>query len=164
MIAMTEKPLVEVNENDPTITFDCANKQIAATVILTFDPIVGDLVAQTPLIAIPGSGTGEPLAWTVLWQVMPNLATLQSASFISDFQGVELGSTPPGITILTSGPVSPSEPGQSPTQWKVRFQNRVAGANSFNYTLFLQGTRIDEPEPRFLRHDPTIAVVPEPIG
>jgi hypothetical protein len=166
MLAMMEKttvdPVTGVLPTLPTVTYDHLGKLITATVIVRLDTITDELVVQAPLVAIPKGG--ESLRWTVLWTIQPD-ATLQSASFYSAIEGVEIQgqNIPPGVILLMSGPGQSQDP-LFPDQWQVTIENDVAGPNSFRYTLSVTGTPIGTAQPRFKKHDPTIVVTPDPIG
>lgn len=145
----------------PTVTYDLKEKLITATVIVSWDSVLGDLVVQAPIISIPGPGTtGEPSIWTVLWEAKPDPATLSSASF--DSQGILIPalntSMPFGVSLLSLEPVS------SPDGIEVTLENDVTSDGSLNYTVSVTGTRIGEGQPRYKQHDPTIVVTQEPIG
>ena len=163
MIAMMEKTTVDsVTELLPTVTYDPVNQVITATVIVGFDTTTSSLVVHAPLIAVP-KGV-ESSSWTALWNVAPD-ATLQSASFRSTSEGVEIPgqNLPPEVTLLALGPV-PSPSPQSPDQWQATFGNAVTGPNSFNYILSVKGTPLGSTLAMCKRHDPTIVVTPDPMG
>jgi hypothetical protein len=160
MPASVEQTTVDpVNGLYPTVTYDHQDKLITATVIVAWDAVEGDLVVHAPLIAIPKGG--ESLLWKVLWEVLPDATTLQSAGFDSTSAGVEIPAQntemPLGVSLRTLGP------GLTPDQFQATIENGVASDSSLSYTLFLQGTRIGEIQPSFKKHDPTIVVTLDPM-
>ncbi len=164
MLATMEKPMASkltdvnsVTELLPSVIYDPVHQVITATVIVGFDATTSNLVVHAPPIAIP-KGV-ESSSWTVLWNVVPD-ATLQSASFLSTSEGVEIPgqNLPPEVTLTTLGE------GQSLDQWQATFVNAVTGPNSFNYILLVKGTPLGSTLAMFKRHDPTIVVTPDPMG
>ena len=150
----------------PTVTYNPVDRTVSATVVTSWDPIVG-LIIQAPIIAIPKGG--ESLFWTVLWTIQRD-NTLQAASFNSSSDGVEVpthGTTmPPGVGLLTSGPVE-----QALDKWKITIDNRAEAASPFNYTLSIAGTPTSfvpdvttgKPQRMLRKYDPTIVVTLDPM-
>jgi hypothetical protein len=158
MIATMEKKTVDpVTATDPTITYDLPTRKISVTVIVSWSDQLDQLVVEAPPLSVPGSGTtGEPATWTVLWTLQPD-STLESASFENIELPAQSSEMPPGVSVLMS------EQGTSPAEWQVTIENSVANAGRFSYNLHITykptGGILGS-----LTHDPTIAVVPEPIG
>lgn len=162
MLAIQEQTTIDPTTSSTvdsvtTVTYDPVNQVITATVIVGFDTATADFLVYAPPIAIP-KGVGSS-SWTVLWNVVPD-ATLQSASFRSASEGVEIPgqNIPAGVTLTMLGE------GQSLEQWQATIENAVTVVGSFGYTVSVTGIPVGTTSPMFKTQYPTIVVTPDPIG
>lgn len=158
MLATIARPTaVEATTEEPTVTYNAVQRQIAATVIASF--LLGEVEPtfdfEAPLIAIPGPGKGSDI-WTVTWTLEPGPGVV-SAIFDKE-NGISIPQVPSRLRIRESFRVP-----DQPSQWQVTFQNNVISANSFNYVIKGDVKGADD---RWLpfSHDPTIVVTQDPIG
>lgn len=171
MIATMEKMVCEPTPASgvyPAVTYEPLSKLISATIVVAYDSVEDTLVVQAPIIALPKGG--DSVIWTLTWTVLHD-DTLQSASFTSASQGIEIPAQntvmPPGFSVLTSEPL-PTEDPQPPNQWQVRFFNGAASATAFSYTIYATGATgsANGPSPAkqlSTQHDPTIVVTLDPM-
>ena len=153
MIATMERTTADpVTATDPTVTYDLLTQQITVTVIVSWKD---KLIVAAPPLSVPGSGTaGGSATWTVLWNLVPDI-TLKSACFSS--KGIEIPThIPLGVSIRMW------EPKLAPEEWQVTIENGVENAGIFSYSLYVTGTLLGGTSVS-IKHDPTIAVVPDPI-
>jgi hypothetical protein len=143
--------------NLPTATYDAVNKQISATVIVSYPSLESENATfDTPMIAIPSS-VGEEV-WTVTWTLVCG-ANVQLATFKPE-KGIDTPENPPiGIADLQSRPVP-----EQADQWQVSLGNHVEdAANAFKYYINADVKKAGESSSKPFHHDPTIAVVTDPI-
>jgi hypothetical protein len=127
---------------EPTVAYNTGNLTVTATVIATPSATPGEFNVAAPPISIPQG------IWTVFW----NLVSEDSPAELSS---LALLSNP-----LPSGNVMISDSMMvSATQWQASIDNRVTSFNGFGYTIFVVPAGASDPK---TRHDPTIAVTPDP--
>ena len=146
----------------PDVTWDQVNNVIYAVVIVLPPTITdGPLVVHAPLIAIPGPLPTEPFSqWTVIWTLVPGEG-LNTPQFV-DLTGITFPSNPSlpdRVTIIDKG----GKVDDRRDQWRAVIQHNVTGANSFNYDIVIDPDSADLHASRVTRHDPTIAVIKDPL-
>ncbi len=142
----------------PNTVYDVDLKQITATVIVSFPSLDSkDPRLAIPGICVPGPGPGNPPAnWTVIWTLVPG-QNCSSATFQST-EGIKLPPDDMPGRVFKRG----SSPDGS-DKWTVKLENGAESANSFKYVMNIEAVKKLDSQPRFFSHDPTIAVVTDPI-
>jgi len=158
----------QVSLTGPTVIYEFATRQdenssltIQANVIV-YPPTSagGQPIIQAPMIAIPG-----PENCVVVWTLVDGSDSIPFTrlEFSNDEQkGIGIPSAnhprmPDGVGISSSSVVD-----AAPNQWTVTVDNSVTAANTFHYTIFIVYDLGNGPLKT--SHDPTIAVVPDPMG
>lgn len=153
MSGITEQSTAQLASTIPTVFHDFVNHIITAKVMVAL-PSGADLpTISAPPITVP-SGT-----WTVNWD------------FVVTTPGPIVKSA--RIVLSTARPARPlplkvivnSSAAVSPQRWALQLQNDVSDANAFNYKIAIvwqlgQNGQIHEIT---TFHDPTIAVVKDPL-
>jgi hypothetical protein len=148
----TIDPLEVLN---PTDSF--GGSIIQATLTVSFSPATG-IAVQASDITLGGTGViPNNATWLVVWTVEPG-SGVDSVSF-NETDGISIQIQPgDGVTILSQSPVG--DPPQ--TQWKAEISNQVTQSVILGY--FVHGTAIaGSDHHEVIVHDPTIAVVKDPI-
>lgn len=160
----------QVSLPEPTVIYDLTkplDKNSALTIranVIVYPPtIAGDQpIIETPMITIPGRPENCVVIWTLVDGSDSNLHFTR-LEFSNDEQpGIVIPSAnqphmPDAIVILSSSVVD-----GVPNQWRVEVKNNVISANSFSYSIFVLYDLGNGPSN--IIHDPTIAVVPDPMG
>jgi hypothetical protein len=139
----------------PTVTYDWENFQINATVIVTPSPEPGGAPTFIdPLIAIPSSTPGRD--WIVTWTL-----SAEGEFEFDAMDGIKIDhevSLPDEVLIL-------HEPALVDGHFQATFRNHVEEVNSLRYfiNIFERSVGARKLVAQF-RHDPTIAVVKDPVG
>jgi hypothetical protein len=148
----------------PSITYDLLsvpNKSIHVTVIvsLSSDDPNHPLHFDAPIFGVPGSGlTGVSSTWDVIWTVAPG-SGLDSVFFTD---GILFPADHPEVPDAVDLPIHTEAIPCHADQFKATITHHVEEVNSFNYRMFVQGNSGGTLTPD--SHDPTIAVVSDPIG
>jgi hypothetical protein len=131
---------------------------IQATLTVSFSLDTG-ISVQSSDITLGGTGViPNNATWLVVWTIKPGNG-VDSVSF-NETDGISIQVQPRDcVTILSQSPVG--DPPQ--TQWKAMILNQVTQSVCLSY--FIHGTAIvGSDHHEVIVHDPTIAVVPDPMG
>lgn len=143
------------------VLYAASGGSIQATLTVSFSSDTG-ISVQSSDITLGGTGViPNNATWLVVWTIEPGSGV--DSVYFNETDGISIQVQPgDGVTILSQSLVSDPLRSQTQTQWKAMISNQVTQSVNLNY--FIHGiATVGSDHHEVIVHDPTIAVVKDPI-